>query len=102
MEETALKRVLWVVNSRMELQISPLLRGSGLPRTSTLVIIISLFSVLLNLAYVFLGHSFCFFGFSKFLIEVFGFMVLWYSQLTLTAAVVSVAQHATESHSIEG
>ena len=41
------------------------------------------------------------FGFSMFLNEVFGFMVLWYSQLTLTAAAVSVAQHATESHSLE-
>jgi len=40
MEETVLKRVFWVVNSRMELQIPLLWRGSGLPRISTFAIFI--------------------------------------------------------------
>ena len=76
MEETALKSVLWVENSRMELQIPPLWRGSGLPRTSTLVMVSGLnycFSLSsqsrLNLYFYFgsfwvlffmLGHSLCF------------------------------------------
>ena len=47
MEETALKSVLWFENSRMELQIPPLWRGSGLPRTSALEVVIFIYFVTL-------------------------------------------------------
>ena len=86
MEETALKRVLWVGNSRMELQIPPLVEGfrpsADFHPCLLFYICIFHFSVLCQSI---LGLSSCF----------------CFSVLTLTAVAFSIAQHANRATEFE-